>query len=58
MIGWAITFLIVALVAAIFGFGGIAGAAGDIAKLIFFVGIVLFAISAVLCPLRGPTPPL
>jgi hypothetical protein len=27
MIGWAITFLIIALVAAIFGFGGIAGVA-------------------------------
>ena len=53
MIGWAITFLIVALVAAIFGFGGIAGAAVDIAKLIFFVAIVLFAISAIAHLVRG-----
>lgn len=58
MIGWAITFLIVALVAAIFGFGGIAGAAVDIAKLIFFVAIVLFAISAVMGLLRGRSPTL
>jgi uncharacterized membrane protein YtjA (UPF0391 family) len=58
MIGWAITFLIVALVAAIFGFGGIAGAAVDIAKLIFFVAIVLFAISAVIGLLRGRSPTL
>ena len=58
MIGWAITFLIVALVAAIFGFGGIAGAAVDIAKLIFFVAIVLFAISAVVGLLRGRSPTL
>ena len=58
MIGWAITFLIVALVAAIFGFGGIAGAAVDIAKLIFFVAIVLFAISAVIGLLRGRSPSL
>ena len=56
MIGWAITFLIVALVAAIFGFGGIAGAAVDIAKLIFFVAIVLFAISAVIGLMRGRAP--
>jgi uncharacterized membrane protein YtjA (UPF0391 family) len=47
MIGWALTFLLVALVAAVFGFGGIAGTAVEIAKLIFFVAIVLFAISAV-----------
>ena len=56
MIGWALTFLIVALVAAIFGFGGIAGTAVEIAKLIFFVAIVLFAISAVVGLLRGRSP--
>ena len=53
MLGWAITFLIVALVAAVFGFGGIAGTAVEIAKLIFFVAIVLFAISAVIGLLRA-----
>jgi len=56
MLGWALTFLLVALVAAVFGFGGIAGTAIEIAKLIFFVAIVLFAISAVLGLLRGRTP--
>ena len=53
MLGWALTFLIVALVAAILGFGGIAGAAVSIAKIIFFVAIVLFAISAVAHLVRG-----
>jgi uncharacterized membrane protein YtjA (UPF0391 family) len=56
MIGWALTFLLVALVAAVFGFGGIAGTAVEIAKLIFFVAIVLFAISAVIGLLRGRSP--
>jgi uncharacterized membrane protein YtjA (UPF0391 family) len=56
MLGWAITFLLVALVAAVFGFGGIAGTAVEIAKLIFFVAIVLFAISAVIGLLRGRSP--
>jgi uncharacterized membrane protein YtjA (UPF0391 family) len=56
MLGWAITFLIIALVAAVFGFGGIAGTAVEIAKLIFFVAIVLFAISAVIGLLRGRSP--
>ena len=56
MIGWAVTFLVVALIAAVLGFGGIAGTAVEIAKLIFFVAIVLFAISAVVALLRGGTP--
>jgi uncharacterized membrane protein YtjA (UPF0391 family) len=56
MLGWAITFLIVALIAAVLGFGGIAGAAIDIAKIIFFVAIVLFAISAVVALIRGRSP--
>ena len=56
MLGWAVTFLIIALVAALFGFGGIAGTAVESAKLIFFVAIVLFAISAVIGLLRGRSP--
>ena len=56
MLGWALTFLIVALVAAILGFGGIAGFAVEIAKIIFFVAILLFVISAIVALLRGRTP--
>ena len=56
MLGWAVTFLIIALIAAIFGFGGIAAAAVDIAKIIFFVAIVLFAIAAIVGLVRGRTP--
>jgi uncharacterized membrane protein YtjA (UPF0391 family) len=53
MIGWAITFLIVALIAAALGFGGIAGTAVEIAKIIFFVAIILFVISAIIGLVRG-----
>ncbi|HRO10413.1 DUF1328 domain-containing protein [Amaricoccus sp.] len=53
MLGWALAFLVIALVAAILGFGGIAGAAISIAKIIFFVAIVLFAISVVAHLVRG-----
>ena len=56
MIGWAVTFLIVALIAAVLGFGGIAGTAIEIAKIIFFVAIILFLISAVVALLRGRSP--
>ena len=41
MISWAITFFIVALVAAVFGFSGIAGAATNIAWILAVIGIIL-----------------
>jgi uncharacterized membrane protein YtjA (UPF0391 family) len=56
MFGWALTFLIVALIAAVLGFGGIATFAVDIAKIIFFVAIVLFLISAIVGLVRGRAP--
>ncbi len=49
-------FLIVALIAAVLGFGGIAGFAVEIAKIIFFVAIILFVISAIVGLVRGRTP--
>ncbi len=52
MLSWAIFFLVVALVAAVLGFGGIAGTAIGIAKIIFIVAIVLFLISAVMHMMR------
>jgi uncharacterized membrane protein YtjA (UPF0391 family) len=55
MLGWAVTFLIVALVAALLGFGGIAGVAVEAAKIVFFVAIVLFAISVIAVLLRKRT---
>jgi len=57
MISWAITFLVVALIAAVLGFGGIAGTAIEIAKIIFFVAIILFLITAVMSLMRGRSPP-
>lgn len=47
MLGWAITFFIVALIAAACGFGGIAGMSYGIAKLLFFVFLVLFVLSLI-----------
>ncbi|MDE0925429.1 DUF1328 domain-containing protein [Aurantimonas coralicida] len=48
MFGWAITLGIIALVAAILGFGGIAGALVDIAIIIFVVALVLSLVFLVL----------
>ncbi len=53
MLGWALTFLVVALIAAVLGFGGLAGFAVEIAKIIFFIAIVLFVISALFGFFRG-----
>ena len=53
MLSYAITFLIIALIAAVLGFGGIAGTAIGIAKILFFVFLVLFLISAVMHVGRG-----
>ena len=47
MLNWVVTFLIIALVAAVLGFGGIAGAAVEIAKVIFFIAILLFHVAVV-----------
>lgn len=58
MFGWAITFLIVAIIAAVLGFGGIAGTAVGIAKLIFFVALIFFALSLVYGLITGRRPPV
>ncbi|MGQ3303777.1 MAG: DUF1328 domain-containing protein [Phreatobacter sp.] len=47
LLHWAIVFLIVALVAAFLGFGGVAGTAMGGAQLLFWVAIVLFVVSVV-----------
>jgi uncharacterized membrane protein YtjA (UPF0391 family) len=51
---YAIVFLVVALVAAALGFGGVAGTAMEGARLLFWVALVLFVVSAVVGLLRRP----
>lgn len=45
MLYWALMFLVVALVAGIFGFGGIASTATGIAQILFVIALVLFVVS-------------
>ena len=52
-LSWVVTFLVVALIAGILGFGGVAGVSIEIAKAIFFIAIVLFLVSAVVGLVRG-----
>jgi uncharacterized membrane protein YtjA (UPF0391 family) len=53
MLSLVITLLIIAIIAGILGFGGIAGAAVGIAKIIFFIALVLFVISLLTHGMRG-----
>ena len=48
LLHWAVVFLVVALIAAFLGFGGVAGTAMEGARLLFWVAIVLLVISLVL----------
>jgi uncharacterized membrane protein YtjA (UPF0391 family) len=48
MLYWALVFLVVAIVAGLLGFGAVAFAAAGIAKLLFFLFLILFVVSLVM----------
>jgi len=48
MIYWSAIFFVIAIVAALFGFGGIASGAADIGKVLFVVFLIFFILSALL----------
>ena len=52
MLRYALIFFIVALVAALFGFGGIAAGAIGIAKILFFVFLIIFLVTLLLGLMR------
>lgn len=53
MLYYAVVFFVIALIAALFGFGGIAAGAVDIAKILFFVFVVLAVVSALVGLLKN-----
>jgi uncharacterized membrane protein YtjA (UPF0391 family) len=53
VLGLAVTLLFIALIAGILGFGGIAGTAVGMAKIVFFIALVLLLISLLFGGLRG-----
>ena len=59
MLRWSLAFFIIAIIAAIFGFGGIAAGSAEMAKLLFFFFVVISAVSLVwgLFTGRRPKPP-
>ena len=48
MLRWALIFLVISLAAAVFGFTGIAAASADVARILFFVFVVAFAVLLIL----------
>jgi len=57
MLGWILTFLVLALVAALLGFGGIASTFAGIAKILFVIFLILFVATLILSLVRGRTSP-
>lgn len=53
LLHWAIIFLVVALVAAVLGFGGLAGTAMEGARILFYVAIVLAVLAFLFNFMRG-----
>jgi uncharacterized membrane protein YtjA (UPF0391 family) len=53
MLHYAIVFLVIALIAAVFGFTGIAAGAAEIAKILFYLFLVVFVVTLLLGVLRG-----
>jgi uncharacterized membrane protein YtjA (UPF0391 family) len=55
MLHYAVVFFVIALIAALFGFGGIAAGAAEIAKVLFFIFLVLFVVSLIVGLFRRGT---
>ncbi|MGE4130895.1 MAG: DUF1328 domain-containing protein [Bdellovibrionales bacterium] len=53
MLSWALTFFVVAIIAAFFGFGGVAAASAGIAQTLFYIFLFLFVLSLVVHLVRG-----
>lgn len=57
MLRLALSFFVVAIIAAVFGFTGIAAASVEIARIIFFIFLVLFVITLLFSIISGRRPP-
>jgi uncharacterized membrane protein YtjA (UPF0391 family) len=58
MLRWTLIFLVISLVAAVLGFGGVAADSAYIARILFFVFIVLFLVSLLFGLMTGKGPPM
>lgn len=52
MLRWAAIFFVIAIIAAVLGFGGIAAGAAEIGKILFFVFVIIFVVTLVMGLMR------
>lgn len=60
MLRWAAVFFVIAIIAAVFGFGGVASGSAEIARVLFFLFLVVFIVSLIwglVSGRRGGVPP-
>jgi uncharacterized membrane protein YtjA (UPF0391 family) len=57
MLRWSLLFLVIAIIAAVFGFGGIAASAVGIARVLFFIFLILFVVQLIVELGSGRRPP-
>ncbi|MEA2781950.1 MAG: hypothetical protein QOK29_3494 [Rhodospirillaceae bacterium] len=57
MLYWAAVFFVIAIIAAVLGFGGVAASATGIAQILFYIFLVLFVVSLVVSVMRRRPPP-
>jgi uncharacterized membrane protein YtjA (UPF0391 family) len=57
MLGWALTFLVVAIIAGLLGMSGVAVISAQIAQFLFVLFLVLFAVAAIIAAINGRRPP-
>ena len=58
MLYWTLVFLVVSLIAGVMGFGGVAQDAAGIARILFFIFLVLFVVSLLYSLFTGKKPPI
>lgn len=58
MLNWTITFFLLAIVASIFGFGGLAGTFAEVAKILAILFVVLLVASLLYGMITGRKPPV
>lgn len=56
MLNWAVTFFVIALIAALLGFGGVAGMSADIGWLLAVLGVVVLVVGILGRSLMGKSP--
>ena len=56
MFGWALAFLVIAIVAAVFGFTGVASGAATLAKAVFAIAILVAVVGAIVAVARRHPP--